>query len=114
MDTARTLSSGYRATAAECLESSHSQIREQAGLREKRLAEFKGFTDIEFNPERSLNCQARSCATFIALENSSSLDRAVGSFAGFRELMAINLNLVPLAPGKFGAQTLKSDGGTEL
>lgn len=33
----------------------------------KRLQRFAGFTDIEFNPERSINCQARSCALFVAL-----------------------------------------------
>lgn len=53
----------------------------------KRLKEFAGFTDIEFNPERSLNCQARSCATFIALQRRSFLDRAVASFEIFRGLM---------------------------
>ena len=26
------------------------------------LGEFEAFTDIEFNPDKSLNCQARSCA----------------------------------------------------
>jgi hypothetical protein len=26
-----------------------------------RLRRFVGFTDIEFNPARSINCQARSC-----------------------------------------------------
>ena len=31
------------------------------------LAEFAGFTDLEFNPKRSFNCQARSCALFVAL-----------------------------------------------
>jgi hypothetical protein len=32
-----------------------------------RLQTYAGFTDIEFNPKRSLNCQARSCALFVAL-----------------------------------------------
>src|SRR6266404_1541057 len=29
-----------------------------------RLKKYAGFTDIEFNPEKSINCQARSCAIF--------------------------------------------------
>lgn len=37
------------------------------------LAEFQGFTDIEFNPKRSLNCQARSCALFVALNSVASV-----------------------------------------
>ena len=31
------------------------------------LDEFTGFTDIAYNPKKSLNCQARSCALFVAL-----------------------------------------------
>jgi hypothetical protein len=33
----------------------------------KRLNGFAGFTDIEFNPEKSINCQARACALFVSL-----------------------------------------------
>ncbi len=32
-----------------------------------RIQEYTGFTDIEFNPAKSLNCQARSCALAVAL-----------------------------------------------
>lgn len=32
-----------------------------------QLIEFDGFSDIEFNPKRSLNCQAASAALFVAL-----------------------------------------------
>lgn len=53
----------------------------------KRLQQCVGFTDIEFNPEHSLNCQARSCATFIALQRRGQLDEAVASFARFRDLL---------------------------
>jgi hypothetical protein len=52
----------------------------------KRLQRCAGFTDIEFNPERSLNCQARSIATFISLEKRNLLDRAMLSFENFKEL----------------------------
>jgi hypothetical protein len=53
----------------------------------KRLQNFVGFTDIEFNPERSLNCQARSCATFIALQNRGTLEHGVRSFDYFANLL---------------------------
>lgn len=33
----------------------------------RKLLEYDGFTDIEFNPEKSLNCQARSCAILVSL-----------------------------------------------
>ncbi len=31
------------------------------------LPTYAGFTDIEFNPKRSINCQARSCALYVSL-----------------------------------------------
>lgn len=49
----------------------------------KRLGKLDGFTDIEFNPERSVNCQARSCAFFVALEKRHLLDEAMSSFESF-------------------------------
>lgn len=45
----------------------------------KRLEEFAGFTDIEFNPAKSINCQARSCAIFVALMNKGILESAMQS-----------------------------------
>lgn len=44
-----------------------------------RLHRYAGFTDIEFNPERSVNCQARSCALFVSLMSNGLLERAVES-----------------------------------
>jgi hypothetical protein len=53
----------------------------------ERLSQCAGFTDIEFNPQRSLNCQARSCATFVALLQRGVLDDAMESFSTFRHLL---------------------------
>ena len=53
----------------------------------EELADFAGFTDIEFNPKRAINCQARSCATFLALRARRWLDAAVADFARFREML---------------------------
>lgn len=53
-----------------------------------RLNQCAGFTDIEFNPERSINCQARSCATFVALERRGLLEQATSSFSAFVEILA--------------------------
>lgn len=49
----------------------------------RRLAQVEAFSDIEFNPERSLNCQARACALFVALEARGLLDEALRSFDDF-------------------------------
>jgi hypothetical protein len=48
-----------------------------------RLYRYAGFSDIEFNPERSLNCQARSCALFVSLMRKGLLDSAVESPQAF-------------------------------
>ena len=54
----------------------------------RRLAQLDGFTDIEFNPEKSVNCQARSCAFFVALEKRNALDKAMISFENFAEFQS--------------------------
>lgn len=41
------------------------------------------FTDIEFNPKKSLNCQARSCALAVALKRAGTLTVAMTSPEGF-------------------------------
>lgn len=52
------------------------------------LHSYEGFTDIEFNPSKSINCQARSCALFISLMNMELLDEAVHSPTEFTALIA--------------------------
>lgn len=46
-------------------------------LRNPDLAEevlaYDGFTDVEFNPKRSINCQAHSAALFVAMQRSGRL-----------------------------------------
>ena len=54
----------------------------------ERLDQYKGFTDIEFNPQKSINCQAYSCALFVALMKRQQLDSAVSSKAKFLALLA--------------------------
>ncbi len=51
------------------------------------LEGFAGFTDIEFNPKRAVNCQARSCATFLALRARGWVEAAVGDFGRFRGML---------------------------
>jgi Family of unknown function (DUF6977) len=55
----------------------------------ERRDEWAGFTDIEFNPERSLNCQARFFAAFISLKKRNQLDDAVSSFQNFKSVMQL-------------------------
>jgi hypothetical protein len=51
------------------------------------LNQYAGFTDIEFNPDRSINCQARSCALFVALTKNKLLDEATSSETAFVALL---------------------------
>jgi hypothetical protein len=44
-----------------------------------KLIEYKGFSDIEFNPKKSINCQAKSCALAVALLKLDLLDEALNS-----------------------------------
>lgn len=47
------------------------------------LSKFKGFTDIEFNPKKSVNCQARACALLVSLRKLKQLDAALESKSAF-------------------------------
>lgn len=49
----------------------------QAAELGENLKMYAGFTDIEFNPAKSINCQARSCATFVALLRKNILHDAM-------------------------------------
>lgn len=52
-----------------------------------RLHRYAGFTDIEFNPSKSINCQARSCATYVALDRLGMLAECVKSSARFMQVL---------------------------
>ena len=51
-----------------------------------RLSDAKAFTDIEFNPQRSLNCQARSCALYVVLGQRRLLNDALADLESFVEI----------------------------
>ena len=54
----------------------------------ERLYKYAGFTDIEFNPSKSINCQARSCALFVSLMKNNLLPEAVASPQSFTNLIS--------------------------
>jgi uncharacterized protein DUF6977 len=56
----------------------------------KRLRQVDGFSDIEFNPAKSINCQARACAAFVSLEARGQLDFALRSFDNFLSLYSVS------------------------
>jgi hypothetical protein len=51
------------------------------------LYTYAGFTDVEFNPFKSINCQARSAALFVSLLKRNLLNEAIESQANFIKLL---------------------------
>lgn len=49
---------------------------------------YQGYTDIEFNPARSVNCQARAFAELIALADRGQLEQAEKDFSYFANLLS--------------------------
>ncbi len=49
----------------------------------EKLLKFKGFTDIEFNPKKSIACQARTCALLVSLLQLNLFDNALNSQQNF-------------------------------
>lgn len=60
-------------------------LLENPGLAEQ-LVEFDAFTDIEFNPDKSINCQAKAAALFAALSRQG-LQEQCREFRSFLELL---------------------------
>lgn len=52
----------------------------------KQLLQFDAFTDIEFNPKKSINCQAEAAAQFVALSRLGLLGQ-VRDFDAFIQLI---------------------------
>ena len=53
----------------------------------EQLFTFKGFSDIVFNPHKSLNCQARAAALFVALHRTGTLADVVANKAHYLNLI---------------------------
>ncbi len=53
----------------------------------EELGAYDAFTDIEFNPEKSVNCQARACALYLALRQRALLRDGLASPSSFREIL---------------------------
>lgn len=51
------------------------------------VADYTAFSDIEFNPKKSINCQARSVALFVSLREKDLLDEALSGKDAFVNLL---------------------------
>ncbi|MBS8271053.1 hypothetical protein DYI26_20395 [Halomonas litopenaei] len=52
----------------------------------KGVAKYEGFSDIEFNPKKSINCQAHAVALFISIKNNGVLKQALSTPEDFLSL----------------------------
>ena len=52
-----------------------------------RKVHYEAFTDIEFNPAKQVNCQARAFAEYLTLLKQSKLSEAASSFSKFAEMI---------------------------
>lgn len=52
-----------------------------------RNVHYEAFTDIEFNPAKQVNCQARAFAEYLTLLKQSKLSEATNSFWKFAEMI---------------------------
>lgn len=53
----------------------------------KDIFNYDAFTDIEFNPNKSINCQARTVAIFVGLYKNGLLDKAMKSKENYCEIV---------------------------
>ena len=54
-----------------------------------QIMEYSAFTDIEFNPQKSINCQPRSAALFVSLKRLGILDSVLNSTKEFLKVYRI-------------------------
>jgi hypothetical protein len=53
----------------------------------EELVKYDTFTDIEFNPKKSINCQARTCAVLVSLYKMDLLEKALLSKDDFIKIV---------------------------
>lgn len=52
----------------------------------EELMRYEAFSDIEFNPKKSVNCQARTCALAVSLNSLGLMDKAMENKDTFLKL----------------------------
>jgi len=58
-------------------------LKSQPSKLVEKILEYSAFTDIEFNPEKSINCQAYSIALFVSLYKQNLLVEATATKEAF-------------------------------
>ncbi|WP_448374527.1 DarT1-associated NADAR antitoxin family protein [Fervidobacterium sp.] len=61
-------------------------VYQNKSLREK-ITEYDAFTDIEFNPKKSINCQAKAAALYVSLYRRGLLEIALESVENYKRII---------------------------
>ncbi len=64
-----------------------NSLFEHSDFLKRHLSDFVGFTDISFNPNRSINNQARACALLVSLLKNGQLESAICSGEQFLRIV---------------------------
>ena len=56
----------------------------------EQISVYDAFTDIEFNPQKSINCQAEAAALYVSLKRQSLLKEALKSKEDFLNIVYKN------------------------
>lgn len=57
----------------------------------EQLLQFSGFSDIEFNPIKSISCQASAAALYVSLYKQNLLEKVIFDKSKYLELMGYNV-----------------------
>ena len=60
------------------------------------LMEYTAFTDIAFNPQKSINCQAYAAAVYVSLRRNGLVEKALSDPQSFRDIVYGNRNGRPI------------------
>lgn len=55
----------------------------------EHVEKYDAFTDIEFNPSKQFNCQARALAEYLSLHKRNKLQEATADFGAFSEMLQV-------------------------
>lgn len=56
----------------------------------KEILKYNAFTDIEFNHQKSINCQARAAAIFVSLSHKDKVSEVLSNKEKFKNIYSIN------------------------
>ena len=72
------------------LEERPKSIKDLSRISDVYILEYDAFTDISFNPKKSINCQAEAAAIYVSLYRQNLLKEALSSEEAFLKIVYKN------------------------